>query len=74
MDEYAREQAMLSHLTGPFRSAGALVAFNGRTFDIPLIKNRYRLNRVPGFPVDIPVIDLLYPCRRLFRKLTKAVR
>jgi len=69
MDEYAREPAMLSHLTGIFRSAGALVAFNGRTFDIPLIKNRYRLNRVRGFPVDIPVIDLLYPCRRLFRKL-----
>ena len=69
MDEYAREPAMLSHLAGLFRSAGALVAFNGRTFDIPLIKNRYRLNRVRGFPVDIPVIDLLYPCRRLFRKL-----
>lgn len=69
MDDYARERTILAHLAPVFRGANALVAFNGKTFDLPLIKNRYRLNRVSGFPVDLPVIDLLYPCRRLFKRL-----
>ncbi|HSV97281.1 MAG TPA: ribonuclease H-like domain-containing protein [Spirochaetota bacterium] len=69
LDDYASERAILAHLVSVFREANAFVAFNGKTFDIPLIKSRYRLNRVGGFPVDIPVVDLLYPCRRLFKKL-----
>ncbi len=69
MDDYARERSILAHLVPVFRGADALVAFNGKTFDIPLIKNRYRLNRVGGFPVDLPVVDLLHPCRRLFKRL-----
>ncbi|MCU0845269.1 MAG: ribonuclease H-like domain-containing protein [Spirochaetes bacterium] len=68
MDDYARERAILAHLVSVFREAAALVAYNGKSFDIPLIKSRYRLNRVGGFPVEIPVADLLYPCRRLFKK------
>ncbi|HNU90948.1 MAG TPA: ribonuclease H-like domain-containing protein [Spirochaetota bacterium] len=69
LDEYEREASMLLHLSGLFRSAGALVAYNGRSFDLPLIKSRYRLNRVRGFPVEVPIVDLLYPGRRLFRGL-----
>ncbi|HDP80182.1 MAG TPA: hypothetical protein ENN21_05000 [Spirochaetes bacterium] len=69
MDDYSAEGAILEKVLPFFRDARAVVCFNGKSFDLPLIKNRYRLNRVPGFPVDIPTIDLLYPCRRVFRRV-----
>jgi hypothetical protein len=36
---------------------------------MPLIKNRYRINRVQQFPLDIAAVDLLYSCRRIFKSL-----
>jgi uncharacterized protein len=45
------------------------VTFNGKSFDVPLLKNRYRLNRVPGYPIDTPVIDLLFSSRRIFKSI-----
>lgn len=72
LDDYASEPAILSHLVPAFTGAEAIVTFNGKGFDIPLLKNRYRLNRVPRFPVDIPVVDLLYPCRRIFKSASQS--
>ncbi|TAL36665.1 MAG: hypothetical protein EPN93_07515 [Spirochaetes bacterium] len=69
MDDYAAEPAILAHLAGIIARFKALVTFNGKSFDVPLIKTRYRMHRVPGFPVDIPVLDLLYPCRRIFKSV-----
>lgn len=69
MDDYPAEGPILRHIIPYFSSARAVVCFNGMSFDMPLIKNRYRMNRVPSFPMDIPVIDLLYPCRRVFRRI-----
>lgn len=69
LDDYSEEGALLEYLLPRFREAGALVTYNGKTFDVPLLKSRYRMNRVPSFPVDIPVIDLFHPCRRIFKSL-----
>lgn len=44
-----------------------LVSFNGRSFDIPLLNNRYLLNRQPSPFADMPHFDLLQPARRLWR-------
>ena len=71
LDDYASEPAILSHLVPAFTGAEAVVTFNGKGFDMPLLKNRYRLNRVRGFPVDVPVVDLLFPCRRIFRSASQ---
>jgi hypothetical protein len=44
-----------------------LTTFNGRTFDLPLIGNRYLLHRLAS-PFDcVPHLDLLHPARRLWR-------
>ena len=69
MQDYSSEAAILRYLLKYFREFPSLVTFNGKSFDVPLIKSRYRLNRVPGFPVHIQNIDLLHPCRAMFRSV-----
>ncbi len=69
MHNYSAESAILRSLLPYFQKFNALVSFNGKSFDIPLIKSRYRLNRVPGFPVDMHNVDLLHPCRAMFRSV-----
>lgn len=69
MESYADEPAMLHYLLDFFKKAKALVTYNGKTFDVPLVKNRYMINRIYGYPVDLPVIDLIIPSRRLFKSL-----
>ena len=39
--------------------ASLLVTFNGKRFDVPFLETAYDL------PVDVPHLDLMYPCRRL---------
>jgi uncharacterized protein YprB with RNaseH-like and TPR domain len=69
MHDYSVEGTILRHMLPRFQEAGAVVTYNGKTFDIPLLKNRYRINRVPGYPMGLAVIDLIHPCRRLFKKI-----
>lgn len=69
MEKYEDEIPILYYLLDFFNRSKAIVAFNGKTFDVPLIKTRYRLNRVYGFPVKIPVLDLIIPGRRIFKKV-----
>lgn len=68
MHEYSEEPAILRKILKPFQEKTA-VTYNGHSFDIPLLKNRYRINRVPGFPVEKKSIDLLHPSRAVFKSL-----
>lgn len=69
LKSYDLEKAMLGYMNEFFARSKMLVVYNGKSFDIPLIKNRYRLNRVYGFPVGIAVCDLITPSRRVFKSL-----
>jgi uncharacterized protein YprB with RNaseH-like and TPR domain len=69
MEEYSDERAILEYMIEIFQNAKAVVTFNGNSFDLPLIKNRYMINRVYDFPVEIPSFDLITPSRRIFRSL-----
>lgn len=44
----------------------ALVSFNGRSFDLPLLNTRFTLARQPRRMVRAPHLDLLRPSRRLW--------
>jgi uncharacterized protein YprB with RNaseH-like and TPR domain len=68
MGEYAAEGPMLEMVL-PLIQDRTFVTFNGKSFDMPLLKNRFRLNRVPGFPLDSPHLDLIHPGRRIFRRV-----
>ena len=43
------------------------VSYNGRSYDTPLLKGRYRLHRQAHPFEDRPHVDLLYPTRRAYR-------
>ncbi|MCJ7739086.1 MAG: ribonuclease H-like domain-containing protein [Anaerolineae bacterium] len=61
------EPAMVETLADDLSRFEALVSFNGRTFDIPIIENRFILARIPPRISQIPHLDLLHPARRLWR-------
>jgi hypothetical protein len=47
-------------------AASCLVTFNGKSFDWPLLRTRFVLNRVPT-PTALPHLDLLHCARRVFK-------
>lgn len=46
-------------LLGELNSASLLVTFNGKRFDVPFLESAFDLS------IDLPHLDLLYPCRRI---------
>jgi len=44
-----------------------LVSFNGKSFDAPLIENRYILQRLENPCTGLSHLDLLHPCRSLWK-------
>jgi hypothetical protein len=64
---YGGEIALLEGVADIARSAGALVTYNGKTFDLPLIETRYLFHRLQTPLAGVPHIDMLHPARRLWR-------
>ncbi|HUX75236.1 MAG TPA: ribonuclease H-like domain-containing protein [Anaerolineae bacterium] len=60
------EPAMIEALAERLPTFEALVSFNGRTFDVPIIENRFILARTPPPTTELPHLDLLHPARRLW--------
>ncbi|MCB9558368.1 MAG: ribonuclease H-like domain-containing protein [Deltaproteobacteria bacterium] len=58
------EPAVLDLLADYLARAKLLVSFNGRTFDMPILRNRSLIRRVPLL-LELPHLDLLPLCRRL---------
>jgi uncharacterized protein YprB with RNaseH-like and TPR domain len=65
--DHGDETAMLTLLAELVRSRSGLVTFNGKSFDIPLLENRYLMNRLVSPLSGLPHIDLLPSSRRLWR-------
>ncbi|MBN1287577.1 MAG: ribonuclease H-like domain-containing protein, partial [Anaerolineae bacterium] len=61
------EPAMLAALDAAMQDKRALVTFNGRGFDVPLLQNRFILNRLPPRWTALPHLDLLAVARQLWR-------
>lgn len=67
LQDPSHEPRMLELLEAYLQRSRLLISFNGRGFDIPVLKNRTVLNRT-RLPLDRQRhLDLLTPCRRLFR-------
>jgi uncharacterized protein YprB with RNaseH-like and TPR domain len=67
MRDPAEEPALLEGLGEFLASAQALVTFNGKAFDAPLLVTRYSLNAIPVPFKDFAHLDLLPLARRLWR-------
>jgi len=67
MRDPAEESAMLEGIAQFLAPARALVTFNGKAFDAPLLTTRYLLHHIPVPYKDYSHLDLLPLARRLWR-------
>ncbi|HET9906288.1 MAG TPA: ribonuclease H-like domain-containing protein [Anaerolineales bacterium] len=67
MRDPAEEPALLEGLANFLAPCKALVTFNGKAFDAPLLTTRYSLHRIPVPYRDYSHLDLLPLARRLWR-------
>jgi uncharacterized protein YprB with RNaseH-like and TPR domain len=65
--DFSEEPAQLSAFTEDLNKTSTLLTYNGKSFDIPLLRTRFRINRMKVPFIDYPHIDLLHPCRRIYR-------
>jgi tetratricopeptide (TPR) repeat protein len=62
------EHAMLNAVAEDLRQAGALVSFNGKSFDAPVLETRYLFHRLEWIASAQPHIDVLHPARRFWKE------
>lgn len=67
MRDPAEEPALLEGLADFLAPCEALVTFNGKAFDAPLLATRYRLHQIPNPYKGYSHLDLLPLARRLWR-------
>jgi uncharacterized protein YprB with RNaseH-like and TPR domain len=66
LNRLGEEGPMLRVLADRMAESSCLVTFNGKSFDWPLLRTRFVLNRVP-VPPELPHLDLLHCSRRVFK-------
>ena len=67
LTSFAAERALLGGVARRIAESDGLITYNGRTFDMPLLENRYLLHRMATPFEAVPHLDLLHPARRLWR-------
>ena len=67
MRDYPEEPYLLKHVAAGLGKFDVLCTFNGTTFDVPLLESRFLMNRMDRGCLDLPHLDLLHMCRRLWK-------
>lgn len=67
LSDYADEPEMLARLAALLRRFDAVVTFNGKTFDMPLLEARFTLCRMRELYAPPAHLDLLHPARRVWK-------
>jgi uncharacterized protein YprB with RNaseH-like and TPR domain len=67
------EGPMLARLAERLAQASCVVSYNGKSFDWPLLRTRFVLNRVAAPPLAAH-LDLLHCARRVYKRRLGAVR
>jgi uncharacterized protein YprB with RNaseH-like and TPR domain len=66
LPNFGAEAPMLHHLARRMSEASCLVSYNGKSFDWPLLRSRFVMNRVPVAEPP-PHVDLLHCARRVLK-------
>jgi len=74
MRDFAEEHSVLCQLGARLAERPVLVTFNGKTFDWPLLENRFRMTRSIAVPSLAAHLDLLHPARALWKFRLGTVR
>jgi uncharacterized protein len=64
---FGDERPMLETVADELMRAGAMVSFNGKSFDAPVLETRYLFHRLEWAGARLPHIDVLHPSRRFWR-------
>ena len=67
MRDYDEEMFLLSHVAEDIQKSAMLCTFNGATFDLPLLENRFIMNRMRESYCPRPHVDLLPTSRRVWK-------
>ena len=67
MRDYSDEAEMLTLISEKMRGFDICCTFNGKTFDLPLIKTRLTMCRMPDKWREFEQLDLLAPSRRTWK-------
>ncbi len=67
MRDYPEEPYLLKHVAAGLGRFDVLCTFNGATFDVPLLEGRFLMNRMDRSCLDLPHLDLLHMCRRIWK-------
>ena len=67
LSDFGAERVLLEAVGEIAATSGAVVTFNGKSFDLPLIDTRFILHRLQTPFAALPHVDMLHPARRLWR-------
>jgi uncharacterized protein YprB with RNaseH-like and TPR domain len=68
LSNFAAEPILLEAVAEIAELCGAVVTYNGKSFDLPLMENRFVLHRLETPFAGVPHLDMLHPARRLWRR------
>lgn len=71
MSNYGAEVLLLDKIAPLIREAQTLVTFNGRSFDIPLLRSRFTMCRLEDPTAGKAHLDLIHPSRRVWKMRLK---
>jgi uncharacterized protein YprB with RNaseH-like and TPR domain len=74
MRDFAEEHSLLQELCQRVAERPVLVTFNGKSFDWPLLENRFTMTRSIAVPKLSAHLDLLHPARALWKLRLGSVR
>src|SRR5436305_9314365 len=74
MRDFTEEYSLLQELAVRITERPVLVTFNGKSFDWPLLENRFTMTRSIAAPKLAAHLDLLHPARALWKLRLGSVR
>src|SRR5467141_2029083 len=74
MRDFGEEHAILHEVAARIAERPVLVTFNGKTFDWPLLENRFTMTRAIAVPRLAAHLDLVHPARALWKLRLGSVR
>ena len=74
MRDFAEEHSLLHELAARLAERPVLFTFNGKSFDWPLLENRFTMTRAIPTPRLAAHLDLLHPARALWKLRLGSVR
>jgi uncharacterized protein YprB with RNaseH-like and TPR domain len=74
LPDYGKEIHAYLDLRKEMENRSILLSFNGKTFDYPLLRNRFILNRIDNPFENYEHLDLLHVARRLWKHVLESCR